>query len=221
MTSRFLCLALFAFAPACGGLDVFIDGGTDGNTNSDGGPGPGPGPGPNCPTSAPSASSACSKDGMQCEYGGDARFTCNAVATCSSLGNLGGPGTWSYAATSSDCPTVSAPQCPAMFNELQPGSSCPSLGATCNYSSGAATQFCTCGSQGGPILLDGGDTTWQCGSPQQGCPAVRPHLGATCTQPSLQCDYDVCGEPSGLGVQCDPNLGTWVQGMPVACLQAN
>ncbi len=214
MTSRLFFFALVAAATvACGGKtdDVIVDGGGDGPINGDSGPGPGP----SCPASAPNPSSACSIDGIQCEYGTDPRWTCNTVAMCMGgtwlFGDFGGQG----------CPTVSGSDCPAAFSDIHQGDSCTETNAPCNYSSSSATEFCICGSLGGPVQLDGGHDQWQCSAPQEGCPAAKPHLGATCAQANLQCDYSVCGEPNGLSVQCDPSTSTWVEGPTAVCAMAN
>jgi hypothetical protein len=96
-------------------------------------------------------------------------------------------------------------------------------GLSCNYSTAGVTNFCDCTYLGGPILIDGGNQAqWECSNnAQSGCPTARPHLGASCTRPDLTCDYSVCGEPTGLAVQCDGTTGTWTQGMAGFCASEN
>ncbi len=97
------------------------------------------------------------------------------------------------------------------------------MGAQCNYSTSSATRFCMCTYMGGPPMMDGGmNPTWQCTYPaQMGCPAARPRIGAPCSQPSLDCTYDVCGAPMGLTFQCSAQTGTWIGGFMDACGGAN
>ncbi len=65
---------------------------------------------------------------------------------------------------------------------------------------------------GGPIYV------WQCSyGTSQGCPGLRPRLGQSCSQPNLECSYDVCGTPLGLSVQCDATTGTWQPGFASLC----
>ena len=198
---------------ACGGKSLDnSDGGNggDGGGNPDSGP-----PGPNCPVSAPQGGSACSIDGLECEYGNDIRSTCNAVAQCTG-------GAWQYAKPDDPtCPTLAnSPSCPSSPSSAT--GSCSEMGLACNYSTASETRFCTCNYMGGPPMFDGGMTpTWQCSfGTTTGCPSVRPEIGSSCSQPDLNCSYDVCGAPQGLSFQCNGKTGTWIEGMGDVCAGA-
>ena len=203
---------------ACGGA---IDPLTDGGTNPDGGPSPdgSPPPNPNCPSSAPDQGGSCAKEGIECEYGSDPRTVCNQIATCSS-------GAWDFAfGGGGDCPTPpqNPSECPATLTQAQKGGACSDEGTICNYSTSSATQFCACGSPGGPIMIDGGpNDTWQCAfTSNSGCPAVRPRLGTACAVSDQNCNYDECGLPSGLAFQCNSQTMTWAIGFGDLCAGAN
>ncbi len=216
-STRASLLMLFATLGACGGIADLGDGGsTPDSGNPDGGPGPGPSP--DCPTSPPTQSSSCSKNGIQCEYGNDVRFTCNQIVACTN-------GSWDYAFNGDpSCPTPQNPSaCPATFEQVQQGASCTPMGTSCNYSNSTATRFCECNFMGGPIQIDGGPgATWECGfGTATGCPSVRPRIGTKCSQTDLNCSYDVCGAPSGLSFQCSSQTMTWVQGFGDVCAGAN
>jgi hypothetical protein len=219
MSSRTIpVLVLFALSAACGGkADVLPDGGDTDGGGTDGG-GIDAAPGTDCPSQPPSAGATCSKEGLQCEYGGDPRWVCNGIATCSQ-------GAWSVVKGSNDdCPTPPAnpPPCPSTFEEAQNAGACTDTGTICNYSTSSATRFCSCFTFGGPVQLDGGGATWECGQAYDpSCPTARPRVGSPCTQPDTYCAYDVCGEPSGLSVQCDGDTGTWVTSPGDVCAGAN
>jgi hypothetical protein len=212
MTSRIFSLLILVVG--CGGSvsPITGDSGTDGE-----GPDGSPGPGPNCPSGIPTVGAACSKEGIACEYGTDVRWTCNTVMECSG-------GVWGMVPQSDQgCPTHSAPECPASLGDLTQGAACTPSGISFNYSTPSVTEFCSCTFMGGPIMADAGSqTTWLCSNGMLGgCPTARPALGSACSQPNLDCDYSVCGAPSGLGVQCSGTTSTWVQGMASACAGAN
>lgn len=207
---------LAALATACGGkTDTTL---TDGGTGPDGEgidvvhPTPA---NPFCPSAQPQDGSSCTHDGVKCEYGSDPRYSCNWVASCDQ-------GRWSVS-TSNDmyCPTPSTnlPSCPATWSEAQSAGTCSALGTPCHYAEG----WCSCIDMGGPPMPDAGmQAYWMCaGAPSVGCPAERPHLGTTCTQPDLQCDYAPCDQPQGLSVRCDGTYGTWVDGFGMLCAGAD
>lgn len=202
----------------CGGLTdmPFPDSGPPDGDKTDSSPLPDSGPLPGCPSSLPSSGSACVTLGITCEYGGDVRWTCNTVATCSG-------GAWSLSETKDpSCPTVNASACPPSESDIQPSAACSNRGLSCNYSTMATTSFCNCMDPGGPIQIDGGGAQWLCTNQfVGGCPAVRPRLGTSCSQPELQCDYGICGMPTGLGVQCNGATGTWTLGPGSVCAGAN
>jgi hypothetical protein len=210
MNSRGL-LVLSILLAACGGKSLDND---DGG-NSDGGNNGDSAPGPNCPTSLPSQASSCSIEGLECEYGNDPRSTCNTVVTCTNGG-------WTIPKPNAQgCPTgPNSSSCPA--SESAATGTCTDMGLACNYSTSSETRFCTCNYMGGPPMLDGGFTaSWQCSfGTATGCPAERPKIGTTCSQPDLDCNYDVCGAPQGLSFQCSSKTGTWVEGFGDVCAGA-
>lgn len=211
MTSRSL-LVLSMILVACGGKS--LDNG-DGGNGDDGGNGGDSSPGPNCPTSVPQEGASCKIDGLECEYGSDPRSTCNTVVTC-----MGGG--WTIPKSDDPtCPTgTNSPSCPA--SAAAATGSCSDMGLACNYSTSSSTEFCTCNFMGGPPMQDGGlGATWQCSfGGATGCPALRPKIGASCSQPDLNCNYDVCGAPQGLSFQCSSKTGTWVEGFGDVCAGA-
>ena len=214
MSSRgLLVVSISILLAACGGksLDDDDGGSGDGGNNGDSSPGP------NCPASQPKEGAICSIGGLQCEYGNDVRSTCNTVFTCDN------GGVWTTTTGPSDptCPTgTNSPSCPASASVAT--GSCSDMGLACNYSTSSATEFCTCNSMGGPPMLDGGfGASWQCSfGTSTGCPAVRPKIGASCSQPDLDCNYDVCGAPQGLSFQCSSKTGTWIEGFADVCAGA-
>jgi hypothetical protein len=156
---------------------------------------------------------------LQCEYGQATRWTCNTVARC--VGSV-----WQVAAPESSCPTTNPAACPATKSDVPQGSPCSPQGTACDYSTPEQTSVCACLAAGGPILSDGGSpqAEWQCstGPGDDGiCPLSRPRLGTSCAEPAIpenqECDYGVCGVPDGLGVECNKDTDTWVEGQGGAC----
>jgi len=214
MVTRSLLLVSFLVV-GCGGIaDTLPDGGSgnDGGGTPDSAP-----PGPDCPVSAPAESAACSKEGIECEYGDDIRSSCNQIVTCDH-------GKWAYSfGGDPTCPTgPNASACPQTFEQAQSAGSCNALGTSCNYSTSSATRFCSCINFGGPILEDGGGQgSWGCSVLTQSCPAARPRIGQTCSQLGTDCSYDSCGVPGGLSFECSADTGTWVVGPGELCAGAN
>lgn len=202
-------LALCLLLVACGGKteNTLSDAGTDGE-GFDAKPLV-----PGCPSAEPQAGSSCTKEGLECEYGNDPRWSCNAVARCES-------GSWAIALTDTMwCPTpaTNPPECPATFGG---GGTCTATGTPCHYAQG----WCACLDLGGPPMPDASTMpTWQCstGTTSQGCPATRPRIGTACTQPDTWCDYGMCGQPDGLAVQCDGTTLTWAESFGAPCGGAN
>jgi hypothetical protein len=208
---RYLSCSVAAVAALhCGGI-------TD-NTNDGGGDG---GPSVGCPSTAPARDDACGTEGIECEYGNDVRYVCNTVYTC----KLGSWDLTYHGDGDSTCPTSNSSACPATYGEVPQGGACGTTGGYgCNYSTAQQTEWCACTVSGGPPMLDSGAPpySWMCTfAMTQGCPVVRPTLGAACSQPSVQCDYGVCGSPTGLSVQCDTATSTWKEGLPSFCAGAN
>ena len=186
----------FVVVVGCGGIAL---------TNNDGGH---DAPSPSgCPSSESGSGSACSTEGLQCEYGTGDRWTCNDIVKCSS-------GSWSITSSTSEC-SANSSGCPPTMTDAT--GSCSDRGLACDYSTAAVTKFCTCGISGGPIQPDGG-VYWACVPTQSGgCPAARPRIGETCSQAGLQCSYDICGVPSGLSFECSATTSTWVEGPAEFC----
>jgi hypothetical protein len=203
---------------ACGGIAaddiVTTDSGSD--AGIDGHPPDAKPLSPFCPATIPPQGSACAlkNSTIMCEYGDDPRWTCNTMAYCNN-------GTWLYSQTDSAwCPTpaTNPAACPATFAAAQQGGVCTAT-APCHYAEG----WCACMNLGGPPIPDAGppSSSWVCSfALAPGCPAVRPHLGATCTQPNLECDYSACDDPDGLSVQCDPTTMVWMHGFGAPCAGA-
>jgi hypothetical protein len=214
ISSRSL-LFLSIILVGCGGKSLDTDDGGNGGDGGNGADGSDGSPGPDCPLSAPQQASSCSIEGLQCEYGGDVRSVCNTVVTCVSGG-------WTIPKPNAQgCPTGdNAPTCPA--SPASATGACTDLGLACNYSTSSATEFCTCNYMGGPPTLDGGTpASWMCSfGTSTGCPAVRPKIGSDCSQPDLDCSYDVCGAPQGLSFQCSSKTGTWIEGLGDVCAGA-
>lgn len=203
-------------AGACGGKTDSTQG-QDAGTDSDVGPDGfvHPTPALPCPTVQPADGTACSKSGIECEYGDDPRWTCNWIATCDGA-------RWSVATTNDAwCPTpaTNPDACPATFAAAQQGNSCDAPGTPCQYAQG----FCACSWIDAPPMPDAGQLyDWQCAwGPAAGCPAKRPRLGTSCNDPSLGCDYGACDVPTGLSVSCDPDTMTWTENFGSLCAGAN
>jgi hypothetical protein len=209
-------LLMMLSAVACGGKvdDVIPDAGSDGEVAPDATPPPPLDPG--CPAAQPTDGTACAKEGLECEYGPDPRWTCNWVASCYQ-------GRWSVTTTNDAwCPTPSEnpAACPGSFTEASQAGVCDAPGTPCQYAEG----WCSCMFFGGPPLPDGGgqDYSWQCGfGLATGCPASRPRLGTSCTAPDLDCEYSACDQPSGLSVRCDVSTHTWAEGFGSVCAGAS
>jgi hypothetical protein len=152
--------------------------------------------------------------GLLCEYGDDRDWNCNVVAHCK-------PGnTWEMAASGNPmCPSPPlglGPGCPASHAAASQGNVCMQNEEVCSYPEG----ICVCqpGFTIGPGMPDASPppSTWQCAMPSAGCPAFRPRIGSACSMPDLQCDYGVCGVPSGSAYQCDA-AGYWTDAFGTPC----
>ena len=71
---------------------------------------------------------------------------------------------------------------------------CKPENLTCPYTEGVC--ICT-RSFGGPVKLT---PAWDCFATPPGCPSPRPHLGASCSQPGLDCNYGACS--GGVDLAC-------------------
>jgi hypothetical protein len=204
----------------CGGNVTFLSAddagqdarGTDANgndasdaTDHDGGGPDAPPPwSPVCPDLQPGAGSACSQQGVQCEYGsGDYNIQCDTVMQC----QTGGWQTYQFFGGGCPTPVPNPPPCPADFTGVPQGQSCMPAGTGCVYPQG----HCSCDVPFGLPQIDGGTATWQC-LPEPGCPMPRPRLGSACTG-QMYCTYEQCS----FGETCMG--GVW-QGQNEACAGA-
>jgi hypothetical protein len=225
---RWRWLFVWALLVACGGSVSSAPGTADGgheagtavgdaassSTPPDSGP-----PAALCPGSPPAMSSACSLEGLQCEYGDDPSIACNVVYACSGGHWTTGP---MIVFAPGTCPTQLAsqtPNCPATFAAVQANGACSPPLTTCWYPEGA--YVCVAGGSCAP-------GQWQQAIPGKsipGCPANRPHLGVACSSTAPLCDYScglgadsgvwcgaLCGDSDGFAVQCSAATGTWVEG---------
>jgi len=153
-----------------------------------------------CPTTAPVLGSACSDEGLVCEYGGRSDASCDTVSACSG-------GVWISAlppGSPTGCPPGPNPEtCPATFGSVPSGSPCAEA-ATCTYSEG----YCVCELVVLPEVT-APEMLWGCG-PEPGCPPVPPRLGAECSTPGRTCTYPPC-----VGAACGEQ-GYW-QPVDMSC----
>ena len=166
---------------------------------------------PDCPGSdlPPKVGSACSKEGLQCEYlrleylyKVEYDVACDILMECSN-------GAWANASISPnkckpDSPNSTA--CPPSYGKIANGGTCDDNGLRCAY----ATGVCTCAdSLGGPITTIDAGATWGC-NPGPGCPMPRPRLGSACSTPQ-NCTYEACVYEETCGMS-----GIW-QGTETVC----
>jgi hypothetical protein len=186
---RTICLLGAILAMGCGGQTL-------GGPGDDGGPGSDAGPGtdggrawsPVCPEDQPALKSACSKEGLVCEYGKlNYDPSCDTIVQCfggkwgTASGGLGSSGS-----CQPDGPNPSS--CPATYAGVQAigGGPCDDEGIQCEYPQGVC--WCTAGF-GGLEVPDAG-ATWTC-APGDGCPMPRPRIGTACTG-HQNCTYEPC-----------------------------
>jgi hypothetical protein len=177
-----------------GGGGTDDDGGADAGSQADAGPWSSV-----CPASQPAVESACSSEGLECEYGDSWwNVSCDQVVKCTK-------GLWvTFRPSSSTClpqPGPNPADCPADPGVIATGSTCPSASLQCFYGQGVD---CQCVASD----VDGGAPTWDC-KPEPGCPSSRPRLGASCSGIEL-CTYEICV----FAEHCDN--GVW-QGATIGC----
>jgi hypothetical protein len=157
----------------CGGSVVTPKGGTGGVGT---GPGTGGGTTGLCPASEPTPGTACSLPaGSLCTYGDSVRPDCRTEVTC------GNGGTWMASHTA--CKMTPAGDCPAAEPAKQ--TVCANDGDVCTY----GNDICLCNACSlGPCMAP--PPKWTCSPPPgDGCPAVAPNSGTSCTQENLMCSY--------------------------------
>jgi hypothetical protein len=146
-----------------------------------------------CPEAIPSAGGSCVKTGIICEYGSQADYECNSIATCSpSLA-------WVITPPSCSLPDGGS-ACPASASDVPTGQSCSTL-AECDY----ATTRCACSAQqSGPVETVDGSVVdlWVCENPGSGCPTPRPRIGSACSSSGASCNYGQCSLPDGVTLSC-------------------
>ncbi len=171
--------ALLAFL-ACGSCSAPSDGGNGGNNFGAGTPWS-----PVCPDALPALGSPCTPTHtaapvpVACEYG-DAWWdvACDTVVTCD--------GGWTIATPAgTQCtpkPGRNPASCPSSLGALP--HACASGSPTCYY----GTVTCFCQIEGLPYPPPDAGMFWSCDVPQGACPAVRPRLGAACSNDGLLCN---------------------------------
>ncbi len=151
-----------------------------------------------CPATLPAARTACTRELLTCQYGGDPRENCRPSATCSM-------GFWTV--TTPTCPPINPPNmCPAT-REMASGQACSPLDAVCAYDG----LFCRCTNcRSFPVGGCNGPLLWQCNAPnpEMACPAVQPNLGAACAPEGQRCGYDCEAYGTNGGRLCQS--GAWV-----------
>ena len=168
---------------------------------------------PRCPPTAPNKGATCADDGLQCEYGSDARPCCNTVATCSQArwqitpDPVSGP--------DCGCPTPpNSSACSTSKPSAATGTPCPLDGLVCRYAEGDCVCRVPCRTVG-PMQVCEGSPLWACPTLSPACPIPRPRYGVPCTVTGTQCDYFAARECGTIIICAD---GTWRAGM-VACPQ--
>lgn len=149
---------------------------------------------PDCPGTEPSVGSACAKESVACEYGGDFNPACNSWFTCAQGGwrttTLNG-------VKNPTCPTASAPKaepnaaaCPA--SAPRTSDACGSA-LECTY----ADTSCTCA-----------NGYWNCSASRLFCEAPRPRIGTPC-KPFDECVIQITTPCDRIVLTCGRE-NTWV-----------
>ncbi len=185
------------------GPDSASDGGASGDGGGDAAASP-------CPASVPSAGAACTRSGLECEYGTSPVTACNTVATCAGS-------TWTITPPNSSggaCRGSLDSQCPATYALVPKGSHCSDPNLVCDYPRGRCA--CEAPTGGIVVLADASlmTTTWMCQTGTTGCPDTRPALGTACSPEGTSCDYGACTIPDGTAEECTG--GVWQSGA-IAC----
>jgi len=153
-----------------------------------------------CGEAAPVANSACTNEGLVCEYGEDPRPNCRTLSECTA-------GSWLV--TVPRCEAIPDATCPTTL-EAAAGELCDTQDAWCTYD-GLHCECTNCVQF--PVGFCQGDPRWRCQVPhmEEGCPTAMPHLGTTCAENQKTCEYK-CGE--GGARICESNVWTSGEGGP-------
>ncbi len=130
-----------------------------------------------CPAALPDPTSACSTDGLICEYG---------VRTCLSRAECTG-GAWAVSVPR--CPPPPTGGCPATRDDAQASPCAGDEGALCAYDGLVCT--CTSCPNPYPLCMVVDPPVWACEAPNADpeCPAAQPLLGGGCAMDAQICDY--------------------------------
>jgi hypothetical protein len=151
---------------------------------------------PDCPVAEPAPGDPCSVASVQCEYPllrylykVEYDISCDDLEVCQG----GGWAKLSIASQACVADGVNSMDCPARFDDIRSGGSCPGgdKGLRCEY---PAMGVCTCsGSLGGPVMLLDAGGSWTCNpTPAASCPMPRPRLGSSCPAGQAACTYETC-----------------------------
>lgn len=164
-----------------------------------------PQPASPCPAAEPTDGASCTRDQIECEYGGDPRRECRDVAACvGTTWRIRRPqttGTEGLAWCTSAPPLA---PCPATA-EAASGQSCAAQGAVCTYG-GTLCECTSCVSF--PVGTCTRPRVWLCDGRPMGCPAAAPRIGDACASEGSDCQYG-CNSPGG-NVVC--RAGVWQRG---------
>jgi hypothetical protein len=136
-----------------------------------------------CPSTLPSAGSACSINDFVCAYGTNPNPLCNQLSQCIEQ-------TWQTMSGERTCPAPAA-SCPTRYAAAY-GTTCANQDESqlCTYPEGT----CVCGYAG---KGDGPDE-WICTGAATGCPLFLPKLGSPCAAADafILCNYGGCSAPA-------------------------
>jgi hypothetical protein len=213
-----ICLAVAAFASACGGATSGSERSSGTPQTSDSGAQDGAPTGVHalvaaCPAVAPTHGSACTTL-VSCEYGADPNFTCNLIATCDISHR------WYVHAPSCKYPTPTTDaSCPAQ--RPASGDPCTKLGSVCDFPEGRCGCIDSSSPAGfAPDAAPPPAPKWSCAAPPppgSGCPATRPFNGEPCARPpnGMSCDYGASCVEGSVMMQCYD--GSWAGDTATPC----
>lgn len=162
-----------------------------------------------CPTSLAVVGSAC-PCAYSCEVGADPDVRCNTLLT-------GSHGQWTVSQEPADsgCALSSAASCGEAFADVSDGQACVVEGAACFYPEArcVCASACDVGNNGAGNIASG--LAWCCSDATNradGCPTLRPRIGASCGVRSQACDYGACS--GNVNLECSG--GIW-EDVPLEC----